>query len=141
MDAPATIEVTKIDDRRSLVLWCKTSNTREFVVCSHYDASKPIGSQWVWGHYFKDLISAVRYAYDIPDIDHEERLTILNDIIEIFENFLDEKGIIIPNEERDYNENLDDEESSNIYGTDYGNLSSEIENVLINAKLLPSEEE
>ena len=136
-----TMELAKIDDSRSLILWQKTSGNKEFVICTDYDPTKPIGSQWIWGHYFQNIVSAIRYAYNIPELDHKERLTLLNNIIETFEDFLSSKGIIIPNAERDFNENLDCEESTNIYGTDYGNLSADIENILIDAKLLPPEKE
>lgn len=46
-------------------------------------------------------------------------------IIEVFENYLEEKGIEIENEER-----TDDECNALIYGTEYGNLQDEIENIL-----------
>ena len=58
---------------------------------------------------------------------HEERLSILNSFIEIFEDFLDEKGIVIPNDEKEQSP----ESACNIYGTDYGNLSGQIEALLI----------
>lgn len=48
-------------------------------------------------------------------------------IIEIFENFLEEKGITIPNEDRDRDGN---EDSAIIYGCDYGDLESQIDSVL-----------
>ena len=47
------------------------------------------------------------------------------DIIELFEDFLEEKGIVIDNDEK-----LEDEDASNIYGTDYGYLQSGIEEIL-----------
>ena len=52
------------------------------------------------------------------------------DIIELFEDFLEEKGIEIPNDEK-----LEDEDASNIYGTDYGYLQSGIEEILAWYKL------
>lgn len=42
-------------------------------------------------------------------------------IIEKFEDFLDEKGIVIPNSEKD-----EDDSASNIYGSDYYKLEDEI---------------
>ena len=50
----------------------------------------------------------------------------LGQIIDIFEDFLEEKGIEIPNEERD-----DSDNPAIIYGTDYGNLSDELENLMV----------
>lgn len=51
----------------------------------------------------------------------------LGQIIDVFEDFLEEKGIEIPNEERD-----DSDNPAIIYGTDYGNLSDDLE-ALMNA--------
>ena len=41
----------------------------------------------------------------------------INDVIELFEDFLDDKGIVIQNDEKE-----GDPGASNIYGTDYGDL-------------------
>ena len=60
-------------------------------------------------------------------MDNSERLETICSFIEAFEDFLDEKGIVIPNDEKD-----DDPYASNIYGTDYGNLSDRIETLLVN---------
>lgn len=56
-----TIELAKINRDQSLVMWTK-GNRKEFVVCTDYDAEKEVGSQWIWGHYFWDIVSAVEYA-------------------------------------------------------------------------------
>ena len=52
-------------------------------------------------------------------------MTPIQAIIEVFENFLEEKGIDIPNPEKE-----GDDGAAIIYGTDYGELESRIENVL-----------
>ena len=57
------------------------------------------------------------------------------DIIELFEDFLEEKGIVIENEEK-----LEDDDASNIYGTDYGYLQSGIEEILTWYEIVDSEE-
>ena len=57
------------------------------------------------------------------------------EIIELFEDFLEEKGIIIENDEK-----LEDEDASNIYGTDYGYLQSGIEEILISYGIIDGEE-
>lgn len=57
-----TIELKKIDERRSLVLWVSPGGNKQYIVCSFYDGTKPVGSQWSWGHYFDDLWDAVDYA-------------------------------------------------------------------------------
>lgn len=59
-------------------------------------------------------------------LSNTARLELLCDIVEAFEDFLDEKGIVIPNDEKE-----EDPYASNIYGTDYGNLSDRIEELLI----------
>lgn len=46
-------------------------------------------------------------------------------ILEVFENFLYEKGINIPNDEKEGDEN-----AAIIYGTDYGNLEDEVMELL-----------
>lgn len=65
-----TIELKKIDDRRSLVVWVTPGGNKKFVVCSYYDHEKPVGSQWAWGHYFTDLWAAVEYAREETDNVH-----------------------------------------------------------------------
>lgn len=57
-----TVELKKIDERRSLVLWVKPEGRKEYVVCSFYEPDQPVGQQWCWGHYFSDLWDAVDYA-------------------------------------------------------------------------------
>lgn len=62
-----TIELKKVDDRRSIVLWMVENAEgkvikKEYVVCSYYDPTKEVGSQWYWGHYFHDLFNAVDYV-------------------------------------------------------------------------------
>lgn len=57
-----TIELKKIDARRSLVVWVTPEGHKKYVVCSYYDHEKPVGEQWCWGHYFLDLWDAVDYA-------------------------------------------------------------------------------
>jgi len=59
---------------------------------------------------------------DVPEL--------IGQFIDLFEDFLDEKSIVIPNEERDEDEELDAENSANIYGSDYDTLSDRIEEIL-----------
>ena len=65
---------------------------------------------------------------------HSERLETLGLFIDIFEDFLEEKGIDIPNDEKD-----EDDDAAIIYGTDYGNLSDRIETLLINLGYMKKE--
>ena len=69
-------------------------------------------------------------------MERNDRMAVLIDIIEVFEDFLDRKGIVIPNDEKD-----DDPGASNIYGTDFGALSEDIEQSLIWYGLLDEEGE
>lgn len=71
-------------------------------------------------------------------MNNQKRLELMCSIIEAFEDFLEEKGIVIPNDEKEQSP----DSASNIYGTDYGNLSQDIEDILTNYGLLedqPSE--
>ena len=69
----------------------------------------------------------------VPD-DNSERLETIAQFIDIFDDFLDWKGVDIPNDERD-----DDPCASNIYGTDYGYLSDRIEALLVRYGVLKGE--
>lgn len=69
-----------------------------------------------------------------PVVSNEKRLETIAQFIEIFEDFLDEKGIDIPNDEKD-----DDPNASTIYGTDYGILSDRIESLLTELNVLERE--
>lgn len=51
------------------------------------------------------------------EFTENERAEVLSRLIETFEAFLEERGIDIPNEEKD-----EDIYASTIYGTDYGEL-------------------
>ncbi len=53
---------------------------------------------------------------------------LLGQIIDVFEDFLEEKNVFIPNPEREDDEDL--ENGAIIYGSDYDSVSSGIESVL-----------
>ena len=67
-------------------------------------------------------------------MSHEERLVMLGLIIEAFEDFLEERGIDSPNDEK-----KDDPDASLIYGSDYFGLETEIEKILVSYGLLKDE--
>ena len=69
-----------------------------------------------------------------PMDENTDRLTTISEFIEAFEDFLEEKGIDIPNDEKD-----NDPDASTIYGTDYGNLSDRIEKLLVRYGVLKGE--
>lgn len=69
---------------------------------------------------------------DVPEL--------IGQFIDLFEDFLDEKGVVIPNEERDEDEELDAENSANIYGSDYDTLSDGIEEILTRWEIIEERE-
>ena len=68
--------------------------------------------------------------------DEYEKLQLIAELkgqlIDIFEDFLDEKGIILENPEKYQDENLDPKEAANIFGSDYGEIGDKIERTLTN---------
>lgn len=54
-------------------------------------------------------------------------MTISQEIVEIFENYLQNKGVSIPNEDRD---KYGDEHSCILYGMDYADLVDNVEDTL-----------
>lgn len=75
-----------------------------------------------------DIIEEVRD--EVPArkcIDESERLSIIAQYIELFEDFLDERGIDIPNDEKEQSP----DSACTIYGTDFGELAGQIEYLLI----------
>jgi len=67
-------------------------------------------------------------------MSNTERLETIASFIDVFEDFLENKGIDIPNDEKDDNDN-----PAIIYGTDYGILESKIESLLIEYGVLKGE--
>ena len=60
-----------------------------------------------------------------PNIGEDKKLEFIGGIIEAVEQFLDEKGIVIENPDKEQSEN-----PSNIYGCDYGDMECKIGAVL-----------
>lgn len=59
-------------------------------------------------------------------IDKNDKAEFLGQIIDIFEDFLEERGVNLTNEEREQ-----DPDAAIIYGTDYGQLREELEVMMI----------
>lgn len=57
--------------------------------------------------------------------NYESKMLFVSEIIETFEDFLEKRGIDIPNNEKD-----EDPDASLIYGTDYGELQTDIETII-----------
>lgn len=75
----------------------------------------------------------VKQKGDMIHMTNSDKLEFLGQIIDIFEDFLDEKGVKIDNPDRD-RDAIGDAACSdtNIYGCDYGYLSDRIESTMIN---------
>ena len=71
-------------------------------------------------------------------VTREDVPELIGQFIDLFEDFLDEKGIVIENPERD--EEGDAVMAANIYGTDYGDLADGIEEILTHWKLIQEKE-
>lgn len=78
---------------------------------------------WAGGHYAV-IEKSVKPASE--DASPE----FIGQIIDTFEDFLEEKGIDIPNDEKDDRD--DPESAAIIYGTDYGQLQTALEGLLLN---------
>ena len=72
--------------------------------------------------------------------DNSEQLCVLCNIIEVFEDFLDERGIVIENDDKDdaISQGEDPECIANIYGCDYGELEDRIRPILVRLGLFAS---
>ncbi|MBP3899085.1 MAG: hypothetical protein J6D57_14790 [Mogibacterium sp.] len=62
-------------------------------------------------------------------VDRAELPEFIGQIIDTFEDFLEEKGIDIPNDEK--NDRDDPESAAIIYGTDYGQLQMSLEELML----------
>ena len=70
-------------------------------------------------------------------VTNDDLPELVGQIIDVFEDFLDSKGIKLPNDEKDeaIYDGEDHDGIANIYGTDYGQLQDGIENILMNWEL------
>ena len=67
---------------------------------------------------------------EINEKTNDELTKVSSSIIDVFEDFLDEKGIVIENEERDEDDFLAEDEKANIYGSDYYHLEDGIKEII-----------
>ena len=64
---------------------------------------------------------------------YEEMSEVVGSIIDVFEDFLESKGIKIENKERDdYSERVEDSELAIIFGSDYDKIGDELREILKN---------
>ena len=72
-------------------------------------------------------------------IKKENRAELIGQVIDIFEDFLDEKGVIIPNNDRDKDPDYDPENPVNFYGNDYDTVKEKLEQLFRSWKVLEDE--
>lgn len=93
-------------------------------------------------HWYKpDIAGAIEQLPSAFPLCTEEIAQFTGEIIEIFEDFLERKQIVIANDEKD-DAIADGEDPAcigNIYGTDYGELQSDIEETLLRWRLIKEE--
>ena len=69
-------------------------------------------------------------------IDQNDKAEFIGNIIDIFEDFLDEKGVTLESPERDEEMELDGDSAANIYGSDYDSISDSLEALLRSWKVI-----
>ena len=69
-----------------------------------------------------------------PGKDDSQLMEFCMDIIECFEDFLDRRGIVLENEDKE-----EDDDASNIYGMDYAELEEGISDIAYKWKLVKEE--
>lgn len=72
-------------------------------------------------------------------VKKEDRSEFVGSVIDIFEGFLDEKGIVIPNTEKEDEADLAPDDLANFYGSDYDRVEKELEELFVNWKVLEDE--
>ena len=72
-------------------------------------------------------------------IKKENRAELIGQVIDIFEDFLDEKDVIIPNNDRDKDPDYDPENPVNFYGNDYDTVKEKLEQLFRSWKVLEDE--
>ena len=75
--------------------------------------------------------------YNTTKISKDDLPEFTGQIIDIFEDFLDDRNIVLDNPEKEeaIKDGEDPDEIANIYGSDYGELQTAIESTMINWKL------
>lgn len=81
---------------------------------------------------FVEYAGKIVYGYE-RQVMEDSRMEFVGQLIDVFEDFLDEKKIVIPNEDK---EQSGDDCAANIYGMDYGIIQNGIEAVLRNWNII-----
>ena len=85
---------------------------------------------------FQEVRGRIVWNDEYP-VDPNDRMEFVGQIVDLFEDFLDEKGIVIPNEDKEQS----GDGAANIYGDDYDRIQGGIEEIMINWHVLPCERE
>ncbi len=85
---------------------------------------------------FQEVRGYVVYEDELP-VAENDRMELIGRFIDVFEDFLDEKGIVIPNEDKEQS----GDGAANIYGDDYAWLQVGIEDTLIAWHILKPQRE
>ena len=88
------------------------------------------------GGKFLYICGRVVYDDEMP-VELNDRMEFIGQIIDVFEDFLDEKGIVIPNDDKEQS----GDGAANIYGDDYDRLQAGIEDTLIAWHILKPQSE
>ena len=107
-------------------------NLAPFVESGNVEFSGDDDCHWrfhFWNGTMKYQDGRLVYEDADPDYRKVERMEMIGRIIDVFEDFLDEKNVEIPNEDRE-------PDGANIFGCDYGTLEGRIEDVLVKAELI-----
>ncbi len=114
--------------------WCKDGADVELpkAVVIPYDVEEDDIADYLSDR-FGFLVNSFAIDYE-SELNPNNKAEFAGQVIDIFEDFLEEKGVVIENEEKD-----DDPDAGDvrIYGSDYGELQSQIEEMLIAWHLLP----
>lgn len=69
-------------------------------------------------------------------INQNDKAELIGGIIDIFEDFLDKKGVTLESLEESDKMELDGGTNANIYGTDYDSISDSLESLLRSWKVI-----
>lgn len=69
-------------------------------------------------------------------INQNDKAELIGGIIDIFEDFLDKKGVTLESLEESDEMELDGSTNANIYGTDYDSISDSLESLLRSWKVI-----
>lgn len=69
-------------------------------------------------------------------INQNDKAELIGGIIDIFEDFLDKKGVTLESLEESDEMELDGGTNANIYGTDYDSISDSLESLLRSWKVI-----